>query len=94
VHIFGTPYLFGGISIAKTVTLHIRNPSPLSQFLTEITTFYYYNVILNNFKRGKSSSKAQIAAYLLTILAMAERGDLNPQVSRNARFAREIALSK
>src|SRR5450432_1948327 len=51
VHTFGTPYLFGGISIAKTVTLHIRNPSPLSQFLTEITTFYYYNVILNNFKR-------------------------------------------
>ena len=32
-HIFGTPYLFGGISIAEAMTLYIRNPSPLSQFL-------------------------------------------------------------
>jgi hypothetical protein len=39
----------------------------------------------------KSSSKAQIAAYSLMILAVADRGGLKPQVSRKARITREIA---
>jgi hypothetical protein len=51
-------------------------------FVIEITTVYHYKVILNNNKRGKSSSKAQVAAYLLAILAMAERGGFKPPLLR------------
>jgi hypothetical protein len=46
--------------------------------VVEMTTLYYYRAILNYLKYWKSSSKAQIAAYLLMILAMAERGGLKP----------------